>query len=401
MASEINHLQIVLILTFGFAFASILGYFSQQLKLSPIVGYLIGGYLIGPYSPGFVADKGISEQLAEIGVILMMFGVGLHFHWKDLINVRKIAIPGAIIQTIATTVVAGLILTQIGWSLTSGLLIGLAIGVASTVVLIRVLTENNLTNTKEGHIAIGWLIVEDVLTVVALVILPILATTQLSSNIDFTLISLSMLWVFIKFALFIVITFFIGGPIVGYCFKKVERTKSRELFTITILALTFIIATGSSVIFGTSIALGAFVAGMLIGQTEMRHQAVANALPIQDLFSVLFFLTMGMLFDPQTLYSHGYLFLITLAIIIIFKPLVAYIIVRAYKYPIKTALIVGLALGQIGEFSFILAEEASRLDVLPDQGYDLLVACALVSIALNPLLFKISLKLNLLREFPH
>lgn len=385
---ELYRLKIVLLLTVGFVFASILGYFTQKIKLSPLLGYLIGGYLIGPYSPGFEADLEASEQLAEIGVILMMFGVGLHFKWEELSAVKKIAIPGAIGQTFATVVISVFVMVFFGWPAQSGIIIGVAVGVASTVVLVRVLSDNNLLHTPQGHVAVGWLIVEDVLTVVALILLPIGVEAAQSHALSSAGIALSVGAIVVKFFVLGSLVFTFGRKGATFILSAVARMRSHELFTITVLALTFAVAVGSSLVFGTSIALGAFISGMVIGRTDLRHQALSNSLALKDVFVVIFFLSIGMLFNPVIILEHFPIFLALLIIVLIFKPLVAYFIVVAMKYPTRTALTVALALGQIGEFSFILAEESSRLKILSDDGYDIIVACALVSIALNPVVFK-------------
>lgn len=382
------NLKIVLILTVGFGLASILGYISHRIQLSPTLGYLVAGYLIGPYSPGFEADREISEQLAEIGVILMMFGIGLHFKVRDLLSVRRIAIPGAIGQTLVTTAIGATLLYSIGWSIESGILFGLAIGVASTVVLARVLAHYRLLNTRQGHIAVGWLIVEDIITVIALLILPALAASYQGIHVSMGEISLAIGIVLLKFIVFAVLMFTVGRRLVKYLLSKVVATDSHELLTLTILALIFVIATGSAVLFGTSIILGAFVAGMVIGQTDVRHEVSANARPLRDTFMVVFFLSIGMLFNPGAILEHPGLFIAVLAIILIAKPLAAFLIAYVLKYPFQIALTVAVALAQIGEFSFVLAEQAMTYDLLPVAGFDIIVACALVSIAINPLLFK-------------
>lgn len=385
---EIYKLKIVMILTVGFILASILGYLTQRIKLSPLLGYLIGGYLIGPFSPGFVADIEVSEQLAEIGVILMMFGVGLHFKWEELSSVKNIAITGAIGQTLITVLVTTWIVHLIGWEIDDGLVMGISIGVASTVVLVRVLSDNNLLNTNQGHIAVGWLIVEDVFTVIALIFLPLLVEPANGAAFSSMELISTFFTIMVKIGLLGVIIFTLGKKVISTILSCIARTRSHELFTLTVLALTFTIATGSSLFFGTSIALGAFIAGMVIGRTESRHQALANSLSLKDVFVVIFFLSIGMLFNPDIIRTHTLIFFIMLALVVLLKPLVAYLIVILMRYPLKTALTVAISLGQIGEFSFILAEESSRMKILPDEGYDIIVACALVSIAINPLLFQ-------------
>lgn len=388
MVTEPYNLKIVLILTVGFGLASILGYITHILRLSPILGYLIAGYIIGPYSPGYSADLHLAEQLAEIGVILMMFGVGIHFKLEDLVKVKNIAIPGAIGQILVSALASTFLVHYLGWTLEAGIMIGLAIGVASTVVLVRVLTDNQLLDTEEGHIAIGWLIVEDIVTVIVLIMLPALAYSFKGGAFSIEEVGSSILIALGKFVLLLGIMLTLGKRVVKYILFLVARTRSHELFTLTVLALIFCVATGSAFIFGTSIALGAFIAGMAIGQTEVRHQASANSLPMKDAFLVIFFLTVGMLFNPAAIFTNFPLFVVVLGVILLIKPFIAILIVLALKYPAKTAVTIAIALAQIGEFSFILAEEAMKLEILPDEGFDIIVACALISIALNPLLFQ-------------
>lgn len=396
--AEAYSLEIVIILTVGFSLACIFGYFSQKMKFSPILGYLLAGYIIGPYFPGFVADLRISEQLAEIGVILMMFGVGLHFKWQDLVKVKSIAIPGAIGQTFVASTIAALLIHSIGWSWASGVIIGLSIGVASTVVLVRVLSDNQILSSPQGHIAVGWLIVEDILTVGALVLLPTIVAFLNGTTISYSEVAGSVFFVLFKFLLLAAVMFTLGRKIVSYVLFQIARTRLPELFTLAVLSLTFLIAVGSSYLFGTSIALGAFVAGMVIGQTSVRHQASAHASSMKDAFVVIFFLSVGMLFNPHAIVGHFPLFISVLGIILIIKPLTAFLIVILLRYPVSTALTIAIALAQIGEFSFILAEAAVKLEILPDVGYDIIVACALVSISINPLLFRWISKYNVYRD---
>lgn len=383
------NLKVVLILTIGFGLASILGYVSYRLKFSPILGYLIAGYFIGPFFPGYVADLQLAEQLAEVGVMLMMFGVGLHFKWQDLASVKNIAIPGAIGQTLVATAASALFVNSIGGSWETGVLIGLAIGVASTVVLVRVLSDNGLLNTLEGHIAVGWLIVEDVLTVIVLILLPTIVALLTGSSISLQEIFVSFTLVVFKLLILAALMFTLGRKMVSYALTLIARTRSQELFTLSVLALTFFIATGSAYLFGTSIALGAFIAGMVIGQTDVRHQASAYASPMKDAFVVIFFLSVGMLFNPQAILDNFSLFIIVLFIVLVIKPLTAFLIVILFRYPMAIALSIAFALAQIGEFSFILAEEAAKFHLFPDEAYDVIVACALLSISINPLLFKL------------
>lgn len=384
----IADLPIIGILTIGFTLACAAAYVMQRLRLPAILGYLFAGYAIGPHSPGFVADVSLTEQLAEIGVILMLFGVGLHFKLEDLIRVKNIAIPGAVCQTLMATVFAILFTYYEGWSLTAGLIIGLSIGVASTVVLVRILTDNNIINTQKGHIAIGWLVVEDIFTVIILILLPTIASVSYGEDVSWTTIAGAVLFVITKFFVLALLMFTWGQRIINYILLNVARIRSQELFTLTIITLVFAIAAGSAVIFGTSIALGAFLAGMVIGKSQVRHQASANALPLKDIFAVIFFLSIGMLFNPTAIAENFELFLGIICVILVVKPLVAGILVVAFGYSLSVAITVAIALAQIGEFSFILAEEAVHLQIMPEIGFDVLVACALVSIALNPLLFQ-------------
>lgn len=389
MAAELFNLKVVLILTFGFSLASIFGYIALKMKLSPIMGYLIAGFLIGPYSPGFVADKEISEQLAEIGVILMMFGVGLHFKWQDLVKVKDIAIPGAIGQTLLATTITAVIMHWFGWPWEAGIVLGLAIGVASTVVLVRVLSSNSMLHSSEGQISVGWLIVEDIITVAALLLIPTLAASFNGESYSPPQVLGSFAFAILKFFLLAVIMFTVGKTCVNFVLSKIEKTHSQELFLLAILAVTFVIATGASILFGTSIALGAFIAGMSAGQTALRKKVLASATPLKDTFIVIFFLSVGMIFNPIGIIEHWGLFFAVLAVILIIKPLLAFFIATILKYPPKTAVTVSIALAQIGEFSFIMAEQALKFDIMPDEGYDILVACALISLSINPSLFKL------------
>lgn len=380
-------LIILLILTLGLSLASLLGYLAQRIKLPTLVGFLVAGYLIGPHSPSYVADTKIAEQLAEIGVILMLFSVGLHFKSADLLKFKTIAIPGAVVQTAVATCVTMLVTHSLGWPIESGVILGLAIGVASTFVLARVLSDNRLLDTPQGHIAIGWLIVEDIFTVIILVLLPMIEKFNQTPGTSEAKIIGSVLLVLAKFAILWVFLFTIGYRIVTHVLVRIARVKSQELFTLTVLALVFLIATGSAAVFGTSLALGAFLAGMVIGKTNVKHQAAANALSLKDTFTIIFFLSVGMLFNPFAIVEHFKLFVAVILIILVAKPLAAFLLILAYRLPIQIALTVAIALAQIGEFSFILAEEARRLDLLPEEGYDIIVVCALLSISLNPILF--------------
>jgi monovalent cation:H+ antiporter-2, CPA2 family len=361
------------------------GFVTQKLKFSPIVGYLLAGIAVGPFTPGYVANHAIATQCADIGVILLMFGVGLHFHPKDLIAVRKIALPGALIQIFAATSIASFVVTQcFGWSWSAGIVFGIAISVASTVVLIRVLTDNRALHTPTGHVAVGWLIVEDLFTVVVLVLLPSLFPASGSEGSVWIVLVIALL----KLAALMALTLVVGRRIFPWFLGVIARTGSRELFTLAVLTLALGIAVGSAELFGASMALGAFLAGIVIGQSEYGARAASDALPMRDAFAVLFFVAMGMLLDPLSL-VHGWpLFLATLAVVMLGKPLAAFLTVLVLRRELRPALSIAVALAQIGEFSFILAALAGELKILPAETMNALVATAIISITLNPLLYR-------------
>jgi CPA2 family monovalent cation:H+ antiporter-2 len=364
--------------------ALVLGLVTQRLRLSPIVGYLLAGIALGPQTPGFVADPKMAAELAEIGVVLLMFGVGMHFDLRDLFAVRRIALPGAGAQILVATLL-GLVASQFaGLGLGAGLVIGVAVSVASTVVLVRLLMDNDLLHTAQGHIAVGWLIVEDIFTVLVLVEMPAFGQNAGQGRNIFLALGLAV----VKVTVLGLVVVAGGRLVIPWLLRQVARTRSRELFTLTVLALALAIATGSAVWFGVSMALGAFLAGMVVGQTEVSHQAAADALPMRDAFAVLFFVSVGMLFDPHVVMDQPWLLLGLLGIVLFAKPLTAFLIVWALRYSVRSALTVAVALAQIGEFSFLLADEAARDRLLPAEGHSLLVACAILSITLNPLLFR-------------
>ncbi|HYG76823.1 MAG TPA: cation:proton antiporter [Planctomycetota bacterium] len=379
-----HDIGLILTITLGLAAALVLGYTAQRIGLSPIVGYLLAGIAVGPHTPGFVADSKMAAQLAEIGVILLMFGVGLHFHLKDLLAVKAIAIPGAVGQSVVATGLGCVVAVLFDWSLSAGVVLGIAISVASTVVLIRVLMDNDALSTHQGHIAVGWLIVEDIFTVIVLVLLPAVAAS-LSGRSETGLFT-SLLSALLKLIILTALVLLAGARVIPWLMAHVARTRSRELFTLAVLVVALGIATGSAVFFGASMALGAFLAGMVVGQSEVSHQAAADALPMRDAFAVLFFVSVGMLFDPSFLIAQPLLVLAVLAVIMIGKPLAAMVIVWAFGYPLRVSLTIALALAQIGEFSFILADAAR--EILPQQGRSVLVAAALLSITANPILFR-------------
>ena len=381
-----HNLDLILTLTMSLAIAASLGYITHRLRLSPIVGYLIAGLVVGPYTPGFVANRELAEQLAEIGVILLMFGVGLEFHLKELLAVRRVAMPGAILQSVATTVLAVLVLRAFGWSGAAGLVFGLAISVASTVVLIRMLSDNRDLHTPTGRIAVGWLVMEDLFTVMVLVALPVVFDST-SASVGRMLLSLGI--AALKIAFLVGFTFVVGGRVIPWLLERVARTRSRELFTLTVLVLVLGIAVGSARLFGVSMALGAFLAGMVVGRSEFSHRAASEALPMRDAFAVLFFVSVGMLFDPAQLLRTPVLVGAVLAVILLGKPLAAAMIVLVLRYPFKTSLITAIALAQIGEFSFILATVGRQLGVLSEEATHVLVAAAICSISLNPLFYRL------------
>ncbi|WP_432285443.1 cation:proton antiporter [Aminobacter sp. BA135] len=382
----------------GLGLAFIFGALANRFKVPPLVGYLIAGVLVGPNTPGFVADQELALELAEIGVILLMFGVGLHFSLKDLLSVRAIAVPGAIVQIAFATALGAGLAWMLGWSLGAGLVFGLALSVASTVVLLRALQERRMIETERGRIAVGWLIVEDLAMVLALVLLPALAgvlggeaqTTEapniLALRFDFGVwgvIGLTLA----KVAAFVVVMMVVGRRVIPWVLHYVAHTGSRELFRLSVLAIALGVAFGAAKLFGVSLALGAFFAGMIMSESELSHQAAEETLPLRDAFSVLFFVSVGMLFDPTSLFSNTWPILATLFIIIIGKSVAAFLIVIAFGYPVATALIISASLAQIGEFSFILAELGVGLGLLPEKGRDLILAGAILSIVLNPVVF--------------
>lgn len=369
--------------------ALILGIVTQRMGLSPLVGYLLAGVCIGPYTGGFEADLDLAQQLAEVGVILLMFGVGLQFHWKDLLAVKGIAIPGALLQSAVATGVCTWFLWLWDWQWQEGMVLGLAVSVASTVVLVRVLMDSDLLQTVHGHVAVGWLVVEDILTVIILIMLPVLGETTAVETIG----TGKNLWRELgmtlgKFLLLVVIIVVVGRRFIPWVLVRVAKLRSRELFTLTVLVMAIAFAAGAAKGFGVSLALGAFLAGMLVGQSPLSHQAAADALPLRDAFSVLFFVSVGMLFDPMFVIREPILVCAVLVVILVVKPLVAWVLVLRLGYSLRTALTVAFGLAQIGEFSFILAELALRVGLLPEQGRHVLVASAIFSIVINPLWFR-------------
>ena len=377
--------EIPLITTIALALSAALlfGLIARRLGLSPIVGYLIAGVLIGPYTPGVVGDAKVAVELAEIGVILLMFGVGLHFSLKELLAVRSLAIPGALAQSTAATLACMGLAVAIGWSWQSGLILGIAVSVASTVVMLRALLDHGIVETAEGHTAIGWLVVQDIVTVLVLVLVPAVAVAGGTSNIGHTVaIAVG------KLALLIAIMMLGGARFVPWLLLRVARLRSAELFTLAVLVMAICVATVSYVAFGASMALGAFLGGMVVGQSKVSDQAGADVLPMRNVFTVLFFVSVGMLFDWRAVIAVPGLLIGVLGIILLVTPLLAFFIVIVSGHAVKTALTLAAGLAQIGEFSFIVAEMAKSLGLMPDSGHNVVVGAAIISISLNPLIFR-------------
>ncbi|MGE0775276.1 MAG: YbaL family putative K(+) efflux transporter [Sphingomonadaceae bacterium] len=377
----------------GLVVAFLMGALAHRLKVSPIAGYLLAGVIVGPFTPGFVADTSLANELAEIGVILLMFGVGLHFSLRDLLSVRKIAVPGALAQ-IATATLLGMGLAWLlGWTVAGGFVFGLALSVASTVVLLRALQARNLVQTERGRIAVGWLIVEDLAMVLALVLLPAIASVMNQPDgAGASALIAPLASTLFKVAGFIGVMLVIGRRVIPAALHWVAHTGSRELFRLAVLAIALGVAFGSAFVFDVSFALGAFFAGMILGETALSRRAAEETLPLRDAFAVLFFVSVGMLFDPEVLIEQPLPLLATVAIIVIGKSAAAYTIVKAFGYSNAKALTISASLAQIGEFSFILAALGTDLGMLPVAGRDLILAGAIISIFINPFAFSIMAK---------
>jgi CPA2 family monovalent cation:H+ antiporter-2 len=368
----------------GFTLAVLLGVFAHRLGLSPILGYLVAGISIGPHMPASIADPHLAAQLAEVGIILLMFGVGLHFHLDDLLAVKSVAVPGALIVCAYAATLGTLVGVGFGWSWGSAIMLGLAISVASTVVLVRVLMSKDMLETPHGHVAVGWLIVEDLITVFALVLLPAAAAGLRGEGTDVGFLLGSLGVALAKLAGLILLVAYAGRRLIPPLLSRVARTRSRELFTLSVLAIALAVAALAAVVFGASPALGAFLAGMVVAGSAVRHQAAADALPLRDAFAVLFFVSAGMQFDPNLLVSHPGLLLAILGIVLVGKPVAALVVVLALGWSMRTALTVGFGVAQIGEFSFILATLGQSLNLLPHVAASAIVTTALITIALNP-----------------
>jgi len=380
-----HNIDLILTLSAGLIGSLTLGYITHRLGWSPIVGYLLAGVLLGPHTPGFTADRQLADQLAEIGVILLMFGVGLHFHIKDLMAVRNIAVVGGLGQGAVATVLGAILCVALGWSWSAGIVFGLALSVASTVVLTRVLADNNQLQSPTGRIAIGWVVVEDIWTVFVLVLLPVLFGAAAGGTVS---LPVAITLAAIKLGVFAAIILIAGARVIPWILDKIAATYSRELFTLGILAIALGIAVSSAHFFGVSMALGAFLAGVVVGQSDFSARAGSEALPMRDAFAVMFFLSVGMLLDPYQILAHPGLTAATFAVVLVGKPLAAFAIVALMGYGSKIGLGVAVALGQIGEFSFLVAVLGRDLGVLPEAMINPLVTTAIGTIILNPFLYR-------------
>ena len=378
-----HNIDLILTLIGGLSIALVFGLLSKYLKLSPIVGYIFAGILVN-FIPNLHIDFNTASQFAEIGVILLMFSVGLNSHIKDLIAVKNVAIPGAISQIVITTIASMLLAHVIGWDFKAGLIFGISISVASTVVLMRVLSDNRVLHTKIGHTAVGWLVVEDLFTILVLVLLPAVFSPNISNTNLLPIFGLTIL----KLIFLTVFTLLVGGKLIPYFLTFISKTGSRDLFTLSVLTLAIGIAFGSAHFFDASMALGAFLAGIVVGQSDFSARAASEALPIKDIFAVLFFVSVGMLLDVNELKNSWQLMFLTLFIILLIKPLIAFLVVILLKKPLKQAISIGVALAQTGEFSFILASLGTSLNILPKEAYCAIIASSIISITLNPILFK-------------
>ena len=383
-----HHTPLITTIVVALVLAFVLGALANRLRISPLVGYLLAGVLIGPFTPGYVADQGMANDLAEIGVILLMFGVGLHFTLEDLLSVRAIAIPGAIAQIASATVMGMGLAYLLGWSIGAGLVFGLALSVASTVVLLRALQERRLVETERGRIAVGWLVVEDFVMILTLVLLPALAgILKGNPGAGASALIMPVLLTLAKVAAFVAVMLVIGKRVIPWLLHAVAHSGSRELFRLSVLAIALGVAFGASMLFDVSFALGAFFAGMILSESELSQRAAQESLPLRDAFAVIFFVSVGMLVDPMIVLREPLPLLATLLIIVLGKSVAAFLIVRMYGYPTSHALTVSASLAQIGEFSFILAGLGVSLALLPERGRDLVLAGAIISILLNPVLF--------------
>jgi monovalent cation:H+ antiporter-2, CPA2 family len=376
----------------GLMLAYIFGLLAHRLRVQPLVGYVLAGVVVGPFTPGFTADAALAGELAEIGVILLMFGVGLHFSLKDLLSVARIAVPGAIGQIVLATLMGAGLAHFLGWPLATGLVFGLALSVASTVVMVRALQERRILETDRGRIAVGWLVVEDLAMVMALVLLPAGALLASGGDVPLSRIVFSLLVTLAKVSIFVAIMLLVGRRVIPWLMHHTAHTGSRELFRLAVYAIALGVAFGAAKMFDVSFALGAFFAGMVMGESTLSQQATEEAIPLRDAFAVLFFVSVGMLLNPQVFADHPLAVLATIAIIVVGKSAVAWGIVRAFKYSGATAMTVAASLAQIGEFSFILIGLGIELKLVNDMARDLVLAGAIISILLNPLVFALLIR---------
>ncbi|MFN4015208.1 MAG: YbaL family putative K(+) efflux transporter [Reyranella sp.] len=382
----------------GLMLAFVLGLIAQRLRVQPLVGYLLAGVMVGPYTPGFTADPALATELAEIGVILLMFGVGLHFSLKDLLSVGRIAVPGAIGQIAVATLMGAGLSWALGWPPLAGFVFGLALSVASTVVLIRALQDRHILETQRGRIAVGWLVVEDLAMVLALVLLPALAVATEGKGVPPTQILLSLLATLAKVSIFVAIMLIVGRRLIPWLMHYTAHTGSRELFRLAVYAVALGVAYGAHYFFGVSFALGAFFAGMVLGESDLSQRAAEEAIPLRDAFAVLFFVSVGMLLNPMVFVDSPLAVIATIAIIIVGKSAAAYLIVRAFGHGRSTAFTVSASLAQIGEFSFILIGIGIGLNMVPREARDLVLAGAIVSILANPFVFTLLERLGTDKE---
>jgi len=399
---------LILTLVVGFGLAFVFGALATRFRASPLLGYLMAGIVVGPYTPGFVADQNLAPQLAEIGVILLMFGVGLHFSWKDLLKVASTSVPGALAQMVGATVLGTLLAISMGWSVAQGIVFGLCLSVASTVVLLRTLQEQHVLESERGRISVGWLVVEDVAMVLVLVLLPVV-----SGSIGGLEAATAGDWISQKFNLgfvgtvavtlakvvaFVAVMMLFGRRAIPWILHEVAHMGSRELFRLAVLSVALSVAFGAAALFGVSLALGAFFAGMVLSESTLSQQAAQETLPLRDAFAVLFFVSVGMLFDPTSVLRDPGPILAVLGIIMIGNTTVAYLVVSRLGHSKFNAAMLAAGIGQIGEFSFILVELAGRLEILPQRAHDLVLAGAIVSILLNPLMYFLAEKFRAHRE---
>jgi len=382
-----HHSPLVSTIVVGLVLAFALGAVAHRLKASPLVGYLLAGVIIGPFTPGFVADQAIANELSEIGIILLMFGVGLQFSLHELLSVRAIALPGALLQIAVATALGAALAWLLGWPPGAMLVFGVALSVASTVVVLRTLQERRLLDTERGHIAVGWLVVEDLAMVLFLVLLPVLAEYAKGGGVTFSLVALPLAITLGKFAAFIGLMWLVGRRVIPWLLHYVAHTGSRELFRLAVLAIALGVAYAAATLFDVSFALGAFFAGMILSESTLSQRAAQETLPLRDAFAVLFFVSVGMLFNPSVILSNPFALLATLLIITVVKSALAYLVVRLFRHSKSTALMIAASRAQIGEFSFILAGLGVSLGVLPGVARDLVLAGALISILATPFLF--------------